>query len=56
MIGVLPCLPGYLAVSGVVEKSAVPAGLITLFDFGWFFSLAVAGLVYYFTSPKGGSR
>ncbi len=55
-LGVLPCLPGYLVVSGVLDKSTVPAGLITLFDFGWFFSLAVAGLVYYLSSPKGGSR
>jgi NCS1 family nucleobase:cation symporter-1 len=55
-LGVLPCLPGYLVVSGLLDKSAVPAALITLFDFGWFFSLVVAGLVYYVTSPKGGSR
>lgn len=55
-LGVLPCLPGYLVVSGLLDRAAVPAGLITLFDFGWFFSLAVAGLVYYLSSPKGGSR
>lgn len=55
-LGVLPCLPGYLVVSGVLDKSTVPNGLITLFDFGWFFSLGVAGLIYFITSPKGGSR
>jgi len=51
-LGVLPCLPGYLAVSGVVDKGAVPGLLQSLFDFGWFFSLAVAGTYYYLTAKK----
>ena len=46
-LGVLPCLPGYLVVSGVVDKASVAPTLVTLFDFGWFFSLAVSGTVYY---------
>ena len=46
-LGVLPCLPGYLAVSGVIAKESVPPLLLGLFDFGWFFSLAVAGTFYY---------
>ncbi|MEO6276280.1 NCS1 family nucleobase:cation symporter-1 [Roseateles sp.] len=51
-LGVLPCLPGYLAVSGVIDKAAVPPALLGLFDFGWFFSLAVAGAVYFFSMPR----
>lgn len=51
-LGVLPCLPGYLAVSGLVAKDSVPPLLLGLFDFGWFFSLAVAGGYYYLTGKK----
>jgi len=51
-LGVLPCLPGYLAVSGLVAKEAVPPLLLGLFDFGWFFSLFVAGTYYYLTAKK----
>ncbi len=52
VLGVLPCLPGYLAVSGVIDKSAIPAIWLALFDAGWFFSLAVAGAYYYLTAKK----
>ncbi|MGQ3053993.1 MAG: NCS1 family nucleobase:cation symporter-1 [Roseateles sp.] len=55
-LGVLPCLPGYLVVSGVVDRASVAPALVTLFDFGWFFSLAVSGTVYFFLMPRGGSR
>ncbi|BEU95208.1 NCS1 family nucleobase:cation symporter-1 [Acidovorax sp. DW039] len=51
-LGVLPCLPGYLAVSGVIDKASVPGLLLGLFDFGWFFSLAVSGTYYYLTAKK----
>lgn len=51
-LGVLPCLPGYLAVSGVIALGSVPAFWIDLHSFGWFFSLAVAGLYYYFVTKK----
>lgn len=51
-LGVLPCLPGYLVVSGWVAKESVAPALVGLFDFGWFFSLAVAGTYYYFTAKK----
>jgi NCS1 family nucleobase:cation symporter-1 len=30
----------------------VPALLLSLFDFGWFFSLAVAGVYYYLSAKK----
>ncbi|MCV2370885.1 NCS1 family nucleobase:cation symporter-1 [Roseateles oligotrophus] len=51
-LGVLPCLPGYLAVSGVIPKDSVPPLLLSLYDFGWFFSLAVAGLYHYFSARR----
>ena len=51
-LAVLPCLPGYLAVSGVIDKASVAPVLLSLFDFGWFFSLAVAGTYYYVTAKK----
>ncbi|MCW8163526.1 nitrate reductase [Verminephrobacter aporrectodeae subsp. tuberculatae] len=51
-LGVLPCLPGYLAVSGAIDKAALPGLLLGLFDFGWFFSLAVAGTCYYYLSTR----
>ncbi len=52
LLGVLPCLPGYLAVSGIVDKVGMPSIWLTLFDSGWFFSLAVAGTYYYLTAKK----
>lgn len=52
LLGVLPCLPGYLVVSGLLAKDAVPPMLVTLFDFGWFFSLAVAGTLYLLTARR----
>jgi len=52
LVGVLPCLPGYLAVSGVIDKGSLPPLLLGLFDFGWFFSLAVAGAVYFVTAKR----
>jgi NCS1 family nucleobase:cation symporter-1 len=59
-LGVLPCLPGYLVVSGFVPAASIPAVLVSLFDFGWFFSLAVAGAWMYLSSQfapvRGGLR
>ena len=52
-LGVLPCLPGYLAVSGVISPDSVGPVWKSLFDFGWFFSLAVASIYYYLTAQKG---
>ena len=52
IIGVLPCLPGYLAVAGIISKDSVPDFLEGLFSFGWFFSLLVAGIYYYVMAGK----
>ncbi|HEY1092566.1 MAG TPA: cytosine permease, partial [Burkholderiaceae bacterium] len=51
-LGVLPCMPGYLVVSGVVAKDSVAPLLQQIFDFGWFFSLAVAGISYFLIAKK----
>jgi NCS1 family nucleobase:cation symporter-1 len=50
-----PCLPGYLVVSGVLDRASVAAPLVSLFDFGWFFSLAVAGSYYLITAKRTSS-
>ena len=52
VLGVLPCLPGYLVVSGVIAKESVSGFWVDLFGFGWFFSLFVAGLFYFLTAKK----
>ncbi|GKT21359.1 NCS1 family nucleobase:cation symporter-1 [Acidovorax sp. SUPP3334] len=52
LLGVLPCLPGYLAVSGVLDKATMPGVWLALFDAGWFFSLAVAGTYYFLTAKR----
>jgi NCS1 family nucleobase:cation symporter-1 len=51
-LGVLPCLPGYLAVAGVLDKGAVSEFWVSLFDFGWFVSLAIAGTVTFLASRR----
>jgi len=52
LLGVLPCMPGYLVVSGVLDKATVAPALVSLFDFGWFFSLAVSGTIYFVSMPR----
>jgi NCS1 family nucleobase:cation symporter-1 len=51
-LGVLPCLPGYLVVAGWADKASVAPMLVSLFSFGWFFSLFVAGGYYFLTAKK----
>ncbi|HVL76299.1 MAG TPA: cytosine permease, partial [Noviherbaspirillum sp.] len=53
VLGVAPCLPGYLVVSGVLDQGAVAPFWVTLFDFGWFVSLAIAGAVTLLARPRG---
>lgn len=47
-VGVIPCLPGYFAISGILPKGSVSTFWIELHSFGWFFSVAVSGIYYYF--------
>ncbi len=53
VLGVAPCLPGYLEVAGVLEKGTVAPLWVTLFDFGWFVSLMIAGTVTVLLGAKG---
>lgn len=52
VLGVLPCLPGYLAVSGVIGRHAVPEFWVEVHSFGWFVSLGIAGIYYYVVTAK----
>ncbi|MEO5659396.1 MAG: NCS1 family nucleobase:cation symporter-1 [Polaromonas sp.] len=53
VLGVAPCIPGYLVVSGVLDKSAVAPFWVSLFGFGWFFSLLVAGSYTFVLGRRG---
>jgi NCS1 family nucleobase:cation symporter-1 len=49
-LGVLPCLPGFLSIVGVAH---VPAVWSRIYDYAWFISFGVAGLVYWLLTPRG---
>ncbi|KAJ7557990.1 hypothetical protein O6H91_04G020200 [Diphasiastrum complanatum] len=42
--GVLPCMPGFLHVAGLLKN--VPNGFLVLYDNAWFAGFGIAGLVY----------
>ena len=44
--------PGYLAASGLLPADSVGAIWKELYNFGWFFSLFVAGIYYFLTAKK----
>ncbi|MGL4767272.1 MAG: NCS1 family nucleobase:cation symporter-1 [Formosimonas sp.] len=52
ILGVAPCMPGYFEVAGIIEKGSIAPIWGDIFSFGWFFSLAVAGLYYALTASK----
>lgn len=52
ILGIAPCLPGYLAASGVLPADSVGSLWKELYNFGWFFSLFVAGVYYFLTAKK----
>ena len=45
-------LGGYGTLLGVIAKESLPPLLLGLFDFGWFFRLAVAGTFYYASAER----
>jgi NCS1 family nucleobase:cation symporter-1 len=51
-LGVLPCLPGYMVVSGILNATSVAAFWVDLYSFGWFLSLFLAGGYYFLTTKK----
>ena len=44
VLGVIPCLPGFLAAAGVIESA--PAILSKLYQYGWFFGFFFSGGLY----------
>ena len=51
VLGILPNLPGFLHVAGVVES--VPAIFDTLYSYAWFVGLFVAGGLYLLLGKRG---
>jgi NCS1 family nucleobase:cation symporter-1 len=51
-LGVVPCLPGYMVVSGVLNATSVAPFWVDLYSFGWFLSLFLAGGYYFLTTKK----
>jgi len=47
VLGILPCVPGFLAAIGVLEKAAVWPWLLELYNYAWFVGFFVASGVYW---------
>lgn len=46
VLGVLPCVPGFLAAIGALDKALVWFWLLELYNYAWFVGFFVAGAVY----------
>jgi NCS1 family nucleobase:cation symporter-1 len=46
VVGVLPCVPGFLAAIHIVQNNSFPEWLIHLYNYSWFVGFAVAAIVY----------
>jgi len=44
LVGVLPCMPGFLVAAGAMDSTWV--GFMEIFKYGWFFGFFVSGIVY----------
>lgn len=53
VLGVLPCVPGFLATVGWATAS--PAW-ISLYHYAWFLSFGISGLAYFALARRGGAR
>lgn len=51
VIGILPNLPGFLNVAGIVDS--VPAIFNTLYNYAWFVGVIIAAVVYLLLAKKG---
>ena len=45
-VGVLPCVPGFLAAIGALSKAVVWPWLLDIYNYAWFVGFGVAGAVY----------
>jgi NCS1 family nucleobase:cation symporter-1 len=46
LLGVLPNVPGFLTIIGVISKGAVWAWLVYLYNYAWFVGFFISGLTY----------
>ncbi|MGI4871038.1 MAG: NCS1 family nucleobase:cation symporter-1 [Janthinobacterium lividum] len=47
VLGILPCVPGFLAAIGVLDKAVVWPWLLAVYNYAWFVGFGVAGVVYW---------
>jgi len=47
VLGILPCVPGFLAAIGVLNKAAVWPWLLEVYNYAWFVGFFVASGVYW---------
>jgi len=47
VLGIIPCVPGFLAAIGVLDKAAVWPWLLEVYNYAWFVGFFVAGTVYW---------
>jgi len=46
VLGVLPCVPSFLAAIGALDKAAVWPWLLEVYHYAWFMGFFIAGAVY----------
>jgi len=46
LLGILPNVPGFLTVIGVIDKGAMWAWVVYLYNYAWFVGFAISGLSY----------
>ena len=46
-VGILPCVPGFLATAGFIDAELVPQFFKSLYTYAWFVSFGLAGTFYY---------
>jgi NCS1 family nucleobase:cation symporter-1 len=46
VLRVVPCVPGFLAAIGAVDKTAVWPWLLALYNYAWFVGFFVVGALY----------
>jgi nucleobase:cation symporter-1, NCS1 family len=48
VLGILPCVPGFLTTVGLVGAETFPKWLNDLYHYAWFVGFTVSGVIYYF--------
>jgi len=52
VLGVLPCLPGFVVAAGKLDPGTVPHLFNVLYTWAWFVSSIVSGLIYFVLMPR----